>query len=320
VVDVAMPEFDTLLANTSAINAETKFDLIRYLAGVPGAPVRSVREILDRGLFDRQLEARFRVVDTVSAEDTPWHRTILARQGALRARVDALMDSLGLDALAYPAMRQKPVFLGEVQGGGTCNLSAQSGLPAISLPAGFGADGLPIGLELLGRAFADTQLVAYAYALERARPMRRAPHTTPPLVAGRAPAPRPVVVTLSQPGVMARITVTADPVRHEFRWSAQVSGPRAGAVHALVLRRRGGGQPLTGVISGASATGTVSTRVEVPADAMRVDSRLLGPGMTSARGTLPLGGVLRAAWEAEALSVALLGENGALTERGVPRR
>jgi amidase len=320
VVDVAMPEFDTLLANTSAINAETKFDLLRYLAAVPGAPVRSVREILDRGLFDRQLEARFRVVDTVSAEDTPWHRTILARQGALRARVDALMDSLRLDALAYPAMRQKPVPLGEVQGGGTCNLSAQSGLPAISLPAGFGADGLPIGLELLGRAFADTQLVAYAYALERARSLRRAPHTTPPLVAGRAPVARPVTVTLAQPGVVARLTITADPVHHEFRWTAQLTGPRAGAVHALVMRRRGGGQPLTGVISGASATGTVSTRVEVPANAQRVDSRLLGPGMTSASGTLPLGGVLRAAWEADALSVALVGDGGVMTERGVPRR
>jgi hypothetical protein len=75
-----------------------------------------------------------------------------------------------------------------------------------------------------------------------------------------------------------------------------------------------------GVISGASATGTVSTRVEVPANALRVDSRLLGPGMTSASGTLPLGGVLRAAWEADALSVALVGDGGVMTERGVPRR
>lgn len=320
VVDVAMPEFDTLMANTSAINAETKFDLIRYLATVPDAPVRSVREILERGLFDRQLEARFRLVDTVSAEDTPWHRTIVARQGALRARVDALMDSLRLDALAYPAMRQKPVFLGEVQAGGTCNLSAQSGLPAISLPAGFGADGIPIGLELLGRAFADTQLVAYAYALEQTRPVRRAPHTTPPLVAGRAPAPRPVAVTLAQPGVTARVVVTVDPVRHELRWSARLAGPRAEGVQALVLRRQGGGAPLTGAISGASATGTVTTRVEVPADAMRVESRLLGPGMTSGTGALPLGGVLRGAWEGGRLSLALVADGGAMTERAVVPR
>jgi hypothetical protein len=42
--------------------------------------------------------------------------------------------------------------------------------------------------------------------------------------------------------------------------------------------------------------------------------------MTSASGTLPLGGVLRAAWEADALSVALVGDGGVMTERGVPRR
>jgi hypothetical protein len=60
--------------------------------------------------------------------------------------------------------------------------------------------------------------------------------------------------------------------------------------------------------------------VEVPTNAVRVDSRLLGPGMTMGRGTLPLGGVLRAAWEAEALSVALVGEGGALAERMLPRR
>jgi hypothetical protein len=51
-----------------------------------------------------------------------------------------------------------------------------------------------------------------------------------------------------------------------------------------------------------------------------VESRLLGPGMMSASGTLPLGGVLRAAWEAEALTVALVGEGGALAERVVPRQ
>ena len=317
-VDVAMPEFDTLVANTSAINAETKFDLQRYLAGVPGAPVRGVHDILARGLHDRQLEARFRLVDTVSAEDSPWHRTILARQGRLRARVDALMDSLGLDALAYPAMRQKPVITGEVQGGGTCNLSAQSGLPAISLPAGFGGDGLPIGLELLGRAFADTQLVAYAYALEQARPVRRAPHTTPALVAGRAPAPAPVTVVLSQPGLVATVRLAADPVRHVLRWEARLAGARAGEASALVLRRRGGGA-LSGPVSGASAMGTVTTRMEVPANAVRVDSRLLGPAMTQGRGTLPLSLPLRTALATGDLTVALLAGDRVAERTVAPR-
>jgi amidase len=96
-----------------------------------------MREILDRGLYDRQLEARFRSVDTASSADSDWHRKVLARQALLRARMQFVMDSLSLDALAYPTMRQRPVYVGETQLGTTCALSAQSGLPAISMPAGF---------------------------------------------------------------------------------------------------------------------------------------------------------------------------------------
>jgi Asp-tRNA(Asn)/Glu-tRNA(Gln) amidotransferase A subunit family amidase len=137
VVDVPMAEFDTLMANTSVINLETKFDLIDYLRTVPNAPVKSLREILDRGLYDRQLEVRFRVIDTVLNADSEQHRTVLARQTALRARMERILDSLQLDAIAYPTVRQKPTLVGEVQNGGTCNLGAQSGLPSISVPAGF---------------------------------------------------------------------------------------------------------------------------------------------------------------------------------------
>jgi aspartyl-tRNA(Asn)/glutamyl-tRNA(Gln) amidotransferase subunit A len=45
-----------------------------------------------------------------------------------------------------------------------------AGLPAVSIPAGFSADGLPIGLQLVGRRGAEETLVTAAAALERARP------------------------------------------------------------------------------------------------------------------------------------------------------
>lgn len=45
-----------------------------------------------------------------------------------------------------------------------------AGLPAVSIPAGFSTDGLPIGLQLVGRRGAEEILVTAAAALERTRP------------------------------------------------------------------------------------------------------------------------------------------------------
>jgi amidase len=47
-------------------------------------------------------------------------------------------------------------------------LISVTGLPAISVPAGFTADGLPVGLQLVGRRRADWDLLAVAHAFEDA--------------------------------------------------------------------------------------------------------------------------------------------------------
>ena len=40
-------------------------------------------------------------------------------------------------------------------------------MPAIVVPAGFDPDGLPVGVELLGAAFAEPELITLGYALEQ---------------------------------------------------------------------------------------------------------------------------------------------------------
>src|SRR5580700_7392412 len=63
----------------------------------------------------------------------------------------------------------------------SCYLISVTGLPAISVPAGFTPDGLPVGLQLVGRRRADWALLGVAHAFEAATGYGR---TAPPLLAG----------------------------------------------------------------------------------------------------------------------------------------
>jgi amidase len=45
----------------------------------------------------------------------------------------------------------------------------------------FTQDGLPVGVELLGRAWSEPQLIKFAYAYEQATRHRRPPASTPAL-------------------------------------------------------------------------------------------------------------------------------------------
>ena len=42
-----------------------------------------------------------------------------------------------------------------------------AGLPAISVPAGFAGDGLPVGLQLIAPAFGESRLLAAAHQLQQ---------------------------------------------------------------------------------------------------------------------------------------------------------
>ncbi len=180
-VPVPMKDLLEALNNSSVITHEFKEDLAQYLATHGPAPVHSLEEIVKGGLIHTALEPVFTRHMASKGRGTHDHKIALAKRTAVQEMILKLMEEEKLDALVYPTLRRKPVRIGEVQPGSTCQLSATTGFPAITVPAGFTADGLPVGLELLGRAFTDAKLLGYAYAYEQATHHRRAPARTPAL-------------------------------------------------------------------------------------------------------------------------------------------
>ncbi len=321
VVDVAMPEFDSLLANTSVINMEMKGDLAAYFATVPNAPVHSLGEILARGAFDRELEVRYRTVDTFPAIPNAAYNTVLARQAALRKRVEFLLDSLHVDAFVYPTVRQKPVMPGQVQGGSTCPLGAQSGLPSIAIPAGFTADALPVSVELLGKGMSDARLVSMAFAFEQAGARRRAPTTTPALVAGRAPVAPTLTIESRARTSSATSIVTVDAISNELRWhSTQRAAATSGRANGILVLMRQGGGTLTGPASSTSGSAPAIARITIADSATRVVARLLGPDESTHQGVLPLSAADRLAFAQGKLSVRYVTADSDVSVPLQPRR
>jgi hypothetical protein len=177
------------------ITYEFKANLDAYLAATPGAAYKTLQDIFnDPALWHPSL---FNVLNgaLLNAPDHPVNGAAnqqiylqrLAGREAFKNTLVKAMDDNRLDALIYPTIRQKPVFVPSTsQPGSNCRVSAQSGLPAISVPVGFIADaaapaGIPVGMEFLGRAFTEGELLQFAYSWEQAMHVRRVPASTPDL-------------------------------------------------------------------------------------------------------------------------------------------
>jgi aspartyl-tRNA(Asn)/glutamyl-tRNA(Gln) amidotransferase subunit A len=88
----------------------------------------------------------------------------------------ARVDVLATPATVLPAPRadELMVTLGDTETGvveAICRLTGPfnlTGLPALALPCGFTAGGLPVGLQLVGRPFAEADVLAAGHAYQRA--------------------------------------------------------------------------------------------------------------------------------------------------------
>ena len=237
VVELEELDVTELLQGTSLISQDFRSDLDAYLARTPGALARSLHEMLDLGLVHRGIEPRVRAALEAENRDTDAYRERLAKRDDVRTAIVEVMDEHGLDALVYPTIRRTATRIGVSQPGNACALSAVSGLPAITVPAGFAADGMPVGVELLGRAFEEPRLIAIGYAYEQATRHRRPPDFTPSLLTPPEPiALDTTVVTVES--ASGRAIFVLDPTTHLLDFSLSVAGVRDRDVLAIDLHDR----------------------------------------------------------------------------------
>ncbi len=214
-VEIEIKKLSELLEGSGVIGMEFKFDLEDYLEAAGEAPVKNLGEILDRGLYHDALGPIFRTSNDAK-ENSEEYRKALSRRKDVQKELLRAMKRHRLDAIVYPTLRLKPARIGDPQPGSSCTVSAHSGLPAFSIPAGFTKDGVPVGVELLGKAFEEGKLIAMAYAYEQAVKPRKSPPRTPSLMSGELT--RHFTIS-GDPGGHALLDVPTQKLRYELQWS-----------------------------------------------------------------------------------------------------
>ena len=171
----------TLRVNSDEL--QTAFD--SYLRRRGSSPLNTFAALVATGKYLKgtTLETRFKETMMAGRPDQNKEYLVrLERQRHIRQLLVELMDREKVDALVYPvkSLPAPPIGMSD-DGPRDNNISAVTGLPAIVLPAGVNAVGLPIAIEILGRPFSEPRLIGLAHAYEQASRARVAPRTTPHL-------------------------------------------------------------------------------------------------------------------------------------------
>jgi Asp-tRNA(Asn)/Glu-tRNA(Gln) amidotransferase A subunit family amidase len=188
-----LPQGFAKLASRVATYAYMQDGTNRFLAAFGPAEYHSAAEYLKAvgsPLFTSSIgtEDSFRHLGNVRIDqrvlekDPDAERNYYApKRAMLRAYLEPL-DRLKLDGYVYPAIQMPPPDETMPQDGGLSGgpHSATSwvnmiGVPAIVVPAGFYASGLPFGLEFSARPWMDGDLLSVAYSWEQATHLRKPP-------------------------------------------------------------------------------------------------------------------------------------------------
>jgi len=192
--DELLAAFETL--GTRQFPRDVRAYFARYGAGAPvqsGPEIAAAARTLGPTVV-RNLEALAGAGDAPVATEAEMQEAIAVRARFVASVVGA-MDDASVDALAFPTLLcpatpiggvvdpdyvcasapPMPFDFGVSYGGDPILIASIAGLPEITLPAGYTANGVPIAVSFLGRPFSEATLIRLAYAFEQATLLRRPP-------------------------------------------------------------------------------------------------------------------------------------------------
>lgn len=188
VVDPVTTDFDLVQAQFDAsASAYGRYAAInKYLADLPSdAPIRSVEEMIEKGgalVKSSIIEA---AKNAQPMERSPELIRAYKVKDMMLEGLMEIMDRHRLDALILPYRTAEIDDVGQsiTRTRDTMNtIHAYVGLPTIIVPGGFfPSDGMPFGLQILGRKFSEPTLIKIASGYEAATQHRKAPTLTPAL-------------------------------------------------------------------------------------------------------------------------------------------
>ena len=180
----ALPAY-YIVAPAEASSNLARFDGVRYGLRLTGAGLRGMYEATRSGGFGPEVTRRILLgtyVLSAGYYDAYYVRAQKIRTLIKRDFETAFND--GIDAILTPATPSAAFGLGEKGSADPVEMYLNdiftvtvnmAGLPGISVPAGVSTDGLPLGLQVIGRAFDEETLFSVAHVIDQAAPKIAAP-------------------------------------------------------------------------------------------------------------------------------------------------